>query len=367
MTTNLTTAESVHSIRQPFLVQVDTDPQPVRKSRLSHDASLQARGRESRGRRPLHGFTLIELLVVIAIIGMLVAVLLPAVQAARESARRTQCTNNLKQLGLGFHLFHDANRRFPPAYESTPMPGEAPPNPATRDRGPGWAWGMLILPYLEEQSLQNLFDRKLPCWHANNAAAARTQIATFLCPSATDNEQPFDVVDESGARLATFGRSCYVANVGQEEPWGFTLDDYKGIADGPLYRNSRTRAAEVTDGLSRTIFLGEHHPVLSSKTWVGVVPGASVCPTERFAFSACDRAATLVQVHSGPASDEIPPVIHPPNSPMCHVCQMYAEHPGGCNVMLGDGSVRFIDEFINQIIWAALSSRAKGDLVEGEY
>jgi prepilin-type processing-associated H-X9-DG protein len=163
--------------------------------------------------------------------------------------------------------------------------------------------------------------------------------------------------------LATFGRSCYVASVGQEEPWGITTDDYSRIADGPLYRNSQTRTADIMDGLSQTVFVGEHHPILSSKTWVGVVPGAAVCPTERFAFSSCDHAATLVQVHSGPASDEFPPVIHPPNSPLCHVCQMYSEHPGGCNVMLGDGSVRFVSEFINQLTWAALASRAKGDIV----
>ena len=171
------------------------------------------------------------------------------------------------------------------------------------------------------------------------------------------------MINESGQTLAKFARSHYVCNVGQEEPWGFTIDDYSEIADGPLYRNSPTSAADIRDGLSNTVFLGEHHPILSSKTWVGVVPGAAVCPTSRFAFSSCDHAATLVNVHSGPASDETPMVIHPPNSPVCHVCQMYAEHPGGCHVLLGDGSVRFVSEYINQLTWAALSSRAQGDIV----
>ena len=321
-------------------------------------------------RLPRHAaFTLVELLVVISMIGILIGMLLPAIQMARESARRAQCGNNLKQQGLAFHLFHEVHKRFPPAYESHPQPGDpyGPPDPVTRDSAPGWAWGMLISPFLEEQSLLDQFQRKLPCWHEENAPAARTRINTFLCPSATGTDEPFDVRDESGAVLATFGLSCYVANVGQEEPWGMTVDDYRGIADGPLYRNSRTRIANVTDGLSKTVFLGEHHPILSSKTWVGVVPGASVCPTERFAFSECDHAATLVQAHSGPSGDEVPPAIHPPNSPLCHVCQMYAEHPGGCNVMLGDGSVRFISEFINQLTWAALSSSAKGELIEEEF
>jgi prepilin-type processing-associated H-X9-DG protein len=226
---------------------------------------------------------------------------------------------------------------------------------------------MRLLPFLEEESLYLTIDAKLPCWHPANAAAVETRLDVFLCPSASDAEGSFPVKDENAVTLALFARSCYVANVGQEEPWGQTLDDYSGVVDGPLYRNSRTNAKDITDGLSRTVFLGEHHPVLSSKTWVGVVPGAMVCPTERFAFSACDFAATLVQVHSGPASTEIPPSIHPPNSPLCHVCQMYAEHPGGANVLLGDGSVRFIDEMIYQPLWAALSSAAKGEVVDGEF
>jgi prepilin-type N-terminal cleavage/methylation domain-containing protein/prepilin-type processing-associated H-X9-DG protein len=316
-----------------------------------------------------NGFSLVELLVVIAIIGMLVALLLPAVQAARESGRRATCTNNLKQFGLAFHNYHAALNCFPPGYVSQLGGGgvHGPTDSATRDAGPGWAWGALLLPYLEGTSLADNLNYSLPCWDPANAAVVAQQPKVFLCPtSSLGNQSPFNVVTESGTVLATFGRSHYVASVGQEEPWGFTADDYSSIADGPLYRNSKTRAADVTDGLSQTVFLGEHHPILSSKTWVGVVPGASVCPSPKFAFSECDHAATLVQVHSGPAADEIPPVIHPPNSPLCHVCQMYAEHPAGANVLLGDGSVRFVSEFIFQPTWAALASRGKGDLV-GDY
>ncbi len=112
----------------------------------------------------------------------------------------------------------------------------------------------------------------------------------------------------------------------------------------------------MTDGLSSTLFMGEHTPILSDKTWVGVVPGAVVCPTPRFAFSSCDYAATLVLTHSGPAAGE-GDIIHPPNARSCHVCQMYAEHPGGTNILLGDGSVRFIKESINQRTWAGLACR----------
>ena len=285
------------------------------------------------------GFTLVELLVVIAIIGILIAMLLPAVQVAREAARRTQCNNNLKQLGLGFQLYHEALGSYPPSYVIQPNGGgvNGQPDPVTRDAGPGWAWGMLLLPFVEQDPLYRQFDLRLPCWDPRNATAAATMLPLYLCPSATRTELPFDVIDVDGNILATFGRSCYVANVGQEEPWGFTMDDYGSMPDGPLFRNGRIRARDINDGLSNTIFLGEHHPVLSSKTWVGVVPGAAVYPTPEFAFSVHDYAATLVNVHSGPAASEIPTVIHPPNSPLCHVCQMYTEHVGGCNVLLGDG------------------------------
>jgi len=236
--------------------------------------------------RRFRGFTLVELLVVIAIIGMLVALLLPAVQAARESARRSQCTNNLKQLGLAFHNYHDTHKAFPPAYVIQPGGGglNGVPDPLTRDAGPGWAWGTLLLPYLEQEPLHDSFDFRRPCWDSANAAPARTQLDVFLCPSATGTSEPMKVLSESGDVLATFGRSCYVVSAGQNEPWLLSVDSYEGIADGPLYRNSRTRAADVTDGLTSTVFAGEHHPILSDKTWVGVVPGAIVCPKPRFAL-----------------------------------------------------------------------------------
>lgn len=318
------------------------------------------------------GFTLVELLVVIAIIGVLVSLLLPAVQQARESARRMSCCNNLKQIGLALIQYHDALNRFPSAYVANTR--HATRNSETLDGPPGFGWGALALPYLEQAALHSRFDYNLPCWDVANSAPAEQKLKLFLCPSATGNlSGAFDVKEKGGRVLARFGRSNYVANAGQEEPWGLSVEDYEGVADGPLFRNSRTRIADVTDGLSQTVFIGEHSSVLSNKTWVGVVPGAAVCGnnSQKFPLTECDHGATLVNVHSGPASDEIDPVtgfapIHPPNSPLCHVCQMYSEHPSGANVLLGDGSVRFISLFIHQPTWAALSSRGEGDVV-GEY
>ena len=310
------------------------------------------------------GFTLIELLVVISIIAILMALLLPAVQQARESARKTQCANNLKQIGLAFHNYHDAHRQFPPAYIANTLHPNRDPD--TYDGPSGFAWGALSLPFLDQQPLFNQLNWNVPCWDPINANPVQQNMPVFLCPSATGTAGPFRVIDPAGSTLATFGRSTYVANVGQDETWGYQATDFANLADGPLFRNSTTSSAHVTDGLSSTVFIGEHHPVLSNKTWVGVVPGAAVCPKPEFAFSACDLAATLVQVHSGPAAHEVPPVIHAPNAPTCHVCQMYAQHSGGAYVLMGDGHTRFVSSFIHQPTWAALASRSKNDVV-GEW
>ncbi len=320
------------------------------------------------GNRPSfsrNAFTLVELLVVIAIIGILIALLLPAVQAARESARRSSCTNNLKQLGLAFHNYHDTLNVFPPSYVIQPGGGgwNGTPERITRDAGPGYAWGTLLLPFMEQKPLHASIDFTRPCWDSTNAAAAKTELTAFLCPSSSENNRTLTVESSSPSVSMQFGRSCYVVNVGQEEPWIYTVDSYDGIADGPIYRNSRTTMASITDGTSNTVFLGEQHPVLSDKTWYGVVPGSLVHPQPRFAFSPSEPAGVFVNVHSGPCSAVSPPAIHAPNSPVCAPCQMYAEHPGGCNVVLGDGSTRFVSEMINQNTWAALSSRAKGEVV----
>ena len=143
--------------------------------------------------------------------------------------------------------------------------------------------------------------------------------------------------------------------------------------NGPIYRNSHVTYAGVTDGLSNTVFASEKTPYLADATWVGIIPGY-----RHFAYGAFaslgtgglgvnyDYANAILASHSGPSLYESPQVIHPPNSPLGHTDEFYSLHPGGANVLMGDGSVRFIKQSINLLAWQALSSRSVGEVISAD-
>ena len=332
------------------------------------------------------GFTLIELLVVIAIISVLIALLLPAVQSAREAARRAQCTSNLKQIGLAIANYESAVACIVSGYISTNasqgwpgVPGYDP-DAATGDNGPGWGWLALLLPYVEQGPLFGAANVNLPTWAADNSTVVIIQLSVYQCPSANNPTPTCSMVDAKGNLLPVanpfFARANYQYNQGWNDssmPASVNEEDPLTGCNGPIYRNSRVTYAGVTDGLSNTVVAGEKTPYLADATWVGIIPGY-----RHFAYNAFASAGTgglgvnydypgaLLASHSGPSLYEDPVVIHPPNSPIGHTDEFYALHPGGANVLFGDGSVRFIKQSINLRTWQALSSRCGGEVISAD-
>lgn len=358
---------------------------------------IDKRTRPSR-HRSRSGFTLIELLVVIAIIGLLVGLLLPAVQQSRESARGAQCRNNLKQIALAIHNYESAYRKLPPGYASNSLVSPPPTDrdPITWDASPGWGWAAHLLPFLEESAISTQFDLDQPVWQPAHANAIGTTISTFLCPTSTGPRDPFVITNQAGNPVdqgsgpITVGRSHYVASHGQESCWGecgasgsgliFTNiytsatttvvhnGDVAKVADGPFFRGSAIKMRQITDGTTNTIFLGEHASSLSEKTWVGVIPGGFTHPLFSTPENSADAAATLVLVHAGPSGGELDitgsPIIHSVNFPTYHVGQMYSEHPAGGYVAMGDASVRLVSNDIDLLVFAAASSMNEGEVIE---
>jgi prepilin-type N-terminal cleavage/methylation domain-containing protein/prepilin-type processing-associated H-X9-DG protein len=201
-------------------------------------------------------FTLVELLVVIAIIGVLVALLLPAVQAARESARRSQCQNHLKQQGLAVQMHHDVKKVFPMG----------------RNRFDQYAvsWAYLMLPYLEETSAHQTYVKSARVDDPTNAQAMRTPVSVYVCPSrrSATADRNFDNNDSPPLVLAAAAPGDYAANVGKHWSIGMGQGEIAGAIGhtainpteaGAIFSRSQMSARKVTDGLSATIALGERH------------------------------------------------------------------------------------------------------------
>jgi prepilin-type N-terminal cleavage/methylation domain-containing protein/prepilin-type processing-associated H-X9-DG protein len=344
------------------------------------------------------GFTLIELLVVIAIIAVLIALLLPAVQAAREAARRAQCSNNLKQIGLAIANYESAIGCIVPGYISFCSSGNCGsaaaatipsqfavpgynPDPHTLDNGPGWGWLAMLLPYAEQSPLYAATNVNLPTWSAENGTVVLTQIGIFLCPSANNPTPTCPMVDVNLTLLPVanqyFARANYQYNMGWDDtsmtPPNTNYDDPSVGCNGPIYRNSRVRYSAVLDGLSNTAFASEKSPYLADASWVGIIPGYRHFAYNAFASIGTggpglnyDYPGSILASHSGPALYETPEVIHPPNSPVGHTDEFYSLHPGGANVLTGDGSVRFIKQSIYLLAWQALSGRSDGMITSAD-
>lgn len=326
-------------------------------------------------------FTLVELLVVIAIIGVLVALLLPAVQAAREAARRSTCQNNFKQVGLALQSYHSAMKRFPAGTEYRQGPlGDCPGTPNPTGLGStfaGFGWGTFILPYMEQSSIFNtlevrdlpngqsdgVFDNSTP---TSNWNATAKIVESFICPS----EMNFEKWVDTSSNLGHFGNDA----------WDWPLANMVGVADtrrghcwlyqptaqgnGILFNYSGIGAKEITDGLSQTFIVGEMTAARgfdlgNIAVWVG--------PTW--------VTRSVADVHhgiNGPGSvpggrdDTIDPLDGDGGNRHDEYFREHGYsswHPGGAHFMFADGSVHFFSEDTDSLVTCVHASRAGADLV----
>ncbi len=306
------------------------------------------------------GFTLVELLVVIAIIGILVGLLLPAVQAAREAARRIQCTNNLKQIGLALHNYESAHRRFPPGFISRvtgPWPGGG--NAPSPEAGPGWSLFGLVLPQLEQANLHNMINFSLPIIDPVNRVARSTRVKEYQCPSDTWNE--LVTVWPTSIGISDLAPSSYVGLVGGGDP--ANAPRYSAMYEeqpfnGMFHRNVALRHAEVSDGTSNTIALGERASMFTPNGWAGVIPNAQTVFSPQIAqqrgqiVGATARPAiTMVSVHVRTGG---------PNAPTGSPGGFWSPHTGGCLFLLMDGSTHSIANTVDMTVYRAMAGRNDG-------
>jgi len=307
-------------------------------------------------RRPRAGFTLVELLVVIAVIGILVALLLPAVQAAREAARRTQCTNNLKQIALALHNYHDSLEVFPPSSTSGfgagvwNYPGSGPADPSIHLH----SFASLLLPYLEQGNVAAQIDYNVSALDPVNRAVASQILPFYRCPSYAGKNYSDDPVYVSTVGYDKFAVRNYVV-LGAR-----TVVGLSGAmpADGVMFPGSRTGFRDVTDGTSSTIAFAETREERSA-VWID---GTSAAVAARWTdLSSPTFAGNTVSINYTPY---FPGGVFP-NS----IGQDYGPssfHPGGAQHAFVDGSVQFLSETMEVTVYDALATRAGGEVV-GKY
>lgn len=308
-------------------------------------------------------FTLVELLVVIAIIGVLVALLLPAVQAAREAARRSSCSNNLKQLGIGLHNYHDTKGVFPNG-QCNRIAGDV--------ARPSWnraCWWQAVLPFVEQQNLYDLTDTYMSnmaipyvTFAVNNTGAAASEpgrntiVKIFVCPSDADgpknrtvagNEQGFH-----GNYVLCAGSTFFNPTTPVNDPEGRNLN-------GTFFPFSQTKMASVVDGTSNTFFGSEVMVVKDTgahdlrgrywNTWQGNVLFSTLYPPNT---PIGDRATYCIAAPRRPCQGSTTTDV---------VQSVRSNHPGGAMFLLGDASVRFVSNTVDLVVYQAAGTRELGE------
>lgn len=314
---------------------------------------------------PRRAFTLIELLVVIAVIAVLISLLLPAVQAAREAARRMQCQNNLKQMGVGFHNFAEAKKDVFPNNTTLYLNPAATAWPFYGLKSPYGSWSTQILPYIDRSELFKKYDPTKDWWDntGSNATVAAFRNPMYLCP---DGPNPYRVMKTTNSAGFTFDAvpSDYVGVGGMYDTSNTGANYHRGVMQAKV-ADQPTRTADIKDGLSNTIAIVE----ITDKPNLWRV-GKLVTDNSATVYTG---AATVSGQWAAPNWNDLRGwssdgktafglcVINCSNS-----ASVYSFHPGGANVLKCDGSVRFLGMSMNRSVMIALVSVSEKDLV-GEH
>ena len=302
-------------------------------------------------------FTLVELLVVIAIIGILIGLLLPAVQSARESARANACKNNIRQVGVALHHVHDHQKRLPSGWLGVAPSQEAD---APEDDNPGWGWAAALLPQMEESNTYSSIDFTKPIYDDADPSVHQSvrerRVTPLLCPSdvvgPTESGGLFDIGKDDGEEETEFNgvlyhqvdggplpTLCKVAKSNFVGVFGYTeVDDAPAAGQGVFFRNSKIGFHQITDGLSKTLMVGERSSRLGGSTWAGVLVDAKA-----------------QRVRNVGIAD------HTPNNPQGHFDDFSSGHPTGVHFLYADGSVQRINDLIDETIYQSLTTRAGGE------
>ncbi len=339
-------------------------------------------GNKNVMRKSLSGFTIVELLVVIGIIGVLIGLLLPAVQKAREAARRMSCSNNLKQLGLALHNFQDARKVYPSAWKTV--------QPDARGNIHGWSAQAQLLPYLEESSLYQYIDfgrsykeATIIAIGGRPAPLSGARVEVLICPSEVNDRR----------RLSSSGEQNYPLNYAVNEGVWLVYDPTRrGRCDGAFFPNSRLKPRDFRDGLSNTLAMSEvlaYTPYFRNAGFSQVAMPTTV--TEMCSLGGqFKRNSGHTEWVDGRSHQSGFTTVFPPNHP--YKCTINGEelfvdwtnmqegksltaptfaavtarshHPTGVNGLLMDGSVQFLSNGIYIGHWRALSTRDLGDRIE---
>jgi prepilin-type N-terminal cleavage/methylation domain-containing protein len=352
------------------------------------------------------GFTLVELLVVIAIIGVLISLLLPAVQKVREAANRTQCLNNCKQMGLALHNYHDTNGRFPPSLDGGLRPWRAKPN---KGWTPYWSWMAYIMPFIEQDNLwneslawakQDLTVSTFPPntfffwpWGDFWTEFATTEVGgrinpgmkvplkTYICPSEIRSLLVADLVYTNGGKTAATAFTEYLGVDGIRGDLTPDASHHTGEKSGILVvstRGTKRRIGfrDITDGTSNTLMIGERPPSVDLNFgWWFAGYGFDGSGVGDVTMGA--RETQYLAYVSDPANGILPPGAPPcpitkvgfqPGSPKdpCDQVHFWSWHPAGANWTFGDGSARFISYQMDEVL-PQMCTRNGGESVAQDF